>query len=282
MIFLVKKTVAGLFKSSEPSSSSSPKKAVFDYSTRRLNQNHSLSESGSWRSWSTQRAGVSNIDSKCFRINGIKNAEASDEPSGKRDDMDLKKLDEITHNQIRSRLQNLELELSTVLHSVRSNNADEIMLQKNHESTSNEIQNLTDAWELQQNEIMNARDKLRSTRAKIAVFEGKRALALIEAQKIVEQKQRRVYDARRALRLLRSTSIVWPNSASEVLLSGSFDGWASKRKMEKSRRGIFSLGLQLYPGKYEIKFIVDGEWRIDPLRPTVKNNGFENNLLIVT
>lgn len=65
-----------------------------------------------------------------FRINGIKNAEASDEPSGKRDDMDLKKLDEITHNQIRSRLQNLELELSTVLHSVRSNNADEIMLQK--------------------------------------------------------------------------------------------------------------------------------------------------------
>lgn len=32
---------------------------------------------------------------------------------------------------------------------------------------------------------------------------------------------------------------------------------------------------------YQIKFIVDGEWRIDPLRPTVKNNGYENNILII-
>lgn len=65
-----------------------------------------------------------------FGIYGTKNAEASEEPSGKRDDMDLKKPDEITHNRIQSRLRNLELELSTVLHSVRSNNADEIVLRK--------------------------------------------------------------------------------------------------------------------------------------------------------
>ena len=43
----------------------------------------------------------------------------------------------------------------------------------------------------------------------------------------MEEKQKRIDDARRALRLLYSTCIVWPNPASEVLLAGSFDGWAT-------------------------------------------------------
>lgn len=43
----------------------------------------------------------------------------------------------------------------------------------------------------------------------------------------MEEKQKRVDNARRALRLLCSTCIVWPNPASEVLLAGSFDGWVT-------------------------------------------------------
>jgi len=31
-----------------------------------------------------------------------------------------------------------------------------------------------------------------------------------------------------------------------------------------------------------MKFIVDGEWKIDPLRPIVTNDGYENNLFIVS
>lgn len=116
------------------------------------------------------------------------------------------------------------------------------------------MQNLSDAWEFQENEIMNAQDRLRSIRAKLAVVEGKMALAIMyaqflliqqhipltlqlmmscctmysDAQKVVEEKQKRFDDARRALRLIRTACIVWPNSASEVLLAGSFDGWASQ------------------------------------------------------
>lgn len=86
-----------------------------------------------------------------------------------------------------------------------------------------------------------------------------------------------------------------------------------QRKMEKSSTGIFSVCLKLYPGKYEvrsffmnlimtweyfyywrnfdssfswqftqIKFIVDGIWKTDPLRPIVRNGGNENNLLSIT
>lgn len=49
-----------------------------------------------------------------------------------------------------------------------------------------------------------------------------------DAQKVVEEKQERIDDARRALQLLHTTCIVWPNSASEVFLVGSFDGWATQ------------------------------------------------------
>ncbi|XVF44150.1 hypothetical protein PTKIN_Ptkin02bG0097900 [Pterospermum kingtungense] len=149
-------------------------------------------------------------------------------------------------------------------------------------SSTDNLRKLSDAWEFEENEIMNAQDKLRSIRGRLVVLEGKMALAVIDTQKTVEEKQKRIDNAHRALQLLRTACIVWPNSASEVLLAGSFDGWATKREMERSSTGVFSLCLKLYPGKYEIKFIVDGQWTIDPLRPIVSNNGYENNLLIIT
>ncbi|KAK1259571.1 hypothetical protein QJS04_geneDACA020095 [Acorus gramineus] len=149
------------------------------------------------------------------------------------------------------------------------------------DSSMKEIHRLSDAWEFKETEIMNTRGKLRSLRASLAVLEGKMALKNIEAQGIVEEKQWKIDYALKALQLLRTACIVWPNPASEVWLAGSFDGWTSQRRMERSSSGIFCLNLKLYPGRYEIKFIVDGTWRIDPLRPIVNYDGYENNLLLV-
>lgn len=186
---------------------------------------------------------------------------------------------EINPEQIRSRLQDMQLELSSSLRSLRSKS--QTLNSEVHESSSSELQQLSDAWEFQENELMKAEDKLRSIRAKLAVFEGKIALSVIDTQKLVEEKQRRIDSARRTLQLLCTTSIFWTHSASEVLLVGSFDGWTSQIKMEKTKTGIFSTSLKLYPGRYEIKFIVDGIWRVDPLLPVIHNNGYENNSLIV-
>ncbi|XP_038892019.1 protein PTST homolog 2, chloroplastic [Benincasa hispida] len=185
---------------------------------------------------------------------------------------------EMNHNQLRRHLQNMELELSSVIGSLRSN---AFVSEKGQSKSSDDLLELSDAFEFQENEILNAKDKLRSIRAKIAVIEGKMALTIIDAQKVIEGKQKRINCARRALQLLRTACVVWPNSASEVLLVGSFDGWSTQRKMERSSTGVFSLFLKLYPGKYEIKFIVDGQWKIDPLRPIVNTSGYENNLLII-
>nr|XP_043624509.1 protein PTST homolog 2, chloroplastic isoform X2 [Erigeron canadensis] len=190
-----------------------------------------------------------------------------------------KRRNEIDSNYIKSRLQKMQSELSSAICLFRSksetNNPD------GHKYSSSELQHLSDTWEFQENEIMNAKDRLRSIRAELAVSEGKMALSIIEAHKLLEAKQKRIDSACRTLQILHTTCIIWPNSASEVLLAGSFDGWTTQRKMERSQTGIFSLSLKLYPGRYEIKFIVDGVWRVDPLRPIANNNGYENNVLII-
>ncbi|CAN8313149.1 unnamed protein product [Cochlearia groenlandica] len=246
----------------------------------------SLSET--WRTWSMRRAGFTDEDFEAAEIStsglaGVKKGNTSkdshdsviekEKASSSPEDIDA------TH--IKSHLQNLQSELSSVLHSLRSQ-PDDLLTSKDSEINSGNLENLSDDSEFKENEIMYAQNKLRSTRAKLAVLEGKMAMAIIDAQRTVREKQRKIDHASRALRLLRTASIIWPNSASEVLLTGSFDGWSTQRKMKKAQNGVFSLSLKLYPGKYEIKFIVDGQWKVDPLRPIVTCDGYENNLLIIS
>ncbi|KAL8157191.1 protein PTST homolog 2, chloroplastic isoform X2 [Apium graveolens] len=241
-----------------------------------------------WKTWSRERAGLKDREFEaaeiCFNEYQIEETDGhSQNMIVSVTDSATKGLDEkseFNHRQIQIRLQQMGRELASTLHLLRSQSKD--LTGKDQESTSGDLQKLYDTWEFHENDVTNAQAKLRSIRAKLAILEGKIALSIIESQKIVEEKQRRVNCARRALQLLQSTTIIWPNSASEVLLTGSFDGWTTQRKMEKSITGIFSATLQLYPGRYEIKFIVDGAWRCDPLRPTVQNDGYENNILIVS
>ncbi|CAK8575682.1 unnamed protein product [Lathyrus sativus] len=290
---------ANLHNSSKPSSlnpttrslSSSPTKLDQHGSQIGSDKSRNSIKPETWRSWVVQRTGYSDADFEDAEIvpSDIKKGDVCDvsgrpeivkignfsrEPVNRETELDANR------NDIKSRIQHLESELSTVLYSLRSNTSDVTMLTE-QKNTSDNLEKLSDAWEFQETEIMNAQARLRSLRAKLAVLEGKMALAIMDAQKALDEKQKKIDYVHKALKLLKSTCVVWPNNASEVFLVGSFDGWSSQRKMEKSDTGIFSVVLQLYPGKYEIKFIVDGEWKIDPLRPVVNNNGYVNNLLVV-
>ncbi|CAD6206199.1 unnamed protein product [Miscanthus lutarioriparius] len=184
-------------------------------------------------------------------------------------------------DEIHSRLQTLELDLSAALKTLRSR-FDKVLSDMSNSDGTTVLDDISDDWEFEETKVMQAQEELRSIRAKITVLEGKMALEIFERNKIIEDKQRRLDEVEKALSELRTVCIMWANPASDVLVVGSFDGWTSQRKMERSENGMFSLNLRLYPGRYEIKFIVDGVWKNDPLRPTVHNNGHENNLLIVT
>ncbi|XP_047961162.1 protein PTST homolog 2, chloroplastic-like isoform X2 [Salvia hispanica] len=242
-------------------------------------------EPETWRSWMDRRAGFpltefEEISLEKYRVdtNNESYHEGINITTKYAEDLDEHK--EINYNEVRTCLWGLESELTTALHSIRSRREDNIS--KEVIGSTTELQSLSDAMEFQENEVMSAKQRLRSIRAKLAVLEGKITLATTEAQKIVEVKQKRIGDARKSSKLLRTTSIEWPNSAAQVLLAGSFDGWKTQRRMRRSKLGVFSITLMLYPGSYEIKFIVDGKWKLDPLRPTINNNGYINHLFIVS
>jgi 1,4-alpha-glucan branching enzyme len=53
--------------------------------------------------------------------------------------------------------------------------------------------------------------------------------------------------------------------ALEVYLAGDFNNWdTSANPMKKDRKGIWKISLPLKPGKYEYRFLVDGNWENDP------------------
>ena len=73
-------------------------------------------------------------------------------------------------------------------------------------------------------------------------------------------------------------------NANEVILAGSFNGWNEHAlKMNKTPEG-WELKAELPPGRYEYKFIVDGEWMHDPAnKETVRNEHKTlNSVLIVS
>lgn len=62
--------------------------------------------------------------------------------------------------------------------------------------------------------------------------------------------------------------------ASRVAVTGDFKGWDNEGiPMRRNIKGIWNVGLDLEPGSYEYKFIVDGQWINDP----VNKNSIENS-----
>jgi len=72
--------------------------------------------------------------------------------------------------------------------------------------------------------------------------------------------------------------------AENVQIMGSFDGWSQGETMSMEYSGDygrFSATLKLRPGRYEIKFLVDGEWRLSPEYPMAGEGMMQNNILVV-
>ncbi|CAN0913725.1 Protein PTST, chloroplastic [Linum grandiflorum] len=82
----------------------------------------------------------------------------------------------------------------------------------------------------------------------------------------------------------KEVSLFWVGMAESVQVMGSFDGWSQGEHLSPDYNGSFTkfaTTLMLRPGRYEIKFLIDGEWRLSPEYPTVGEGLTENNLLVV-
>jgi 1,4-alpha-glucan branching enzyme len=53
--------------------------------------------------------------------------------------------------------------------------------------------------------------------------------------------------------------------AEAVAVVGTFNGWNSEANpLKKDKEGNWSTIVNLFPGNYEYRFIVDGRWKDDP------------------
>ena len=70
--------------------------------------------------------------------------------------------------------------------------------------------------------------------------------------------------------------------AKDVRLAGDFNSWdASDATLKKSKDGVWKRELTLKPGRYEYKYLVDGQWQKDLLNKLFVANTFgsENSVI---
>lgn len=73
--------------------------------------------------------------------------------------------------------------------------------------------------------------------------------------------------------------------ANRVVLSGDFSSWDEDGiLMRRVKSGLWKTSVNLAPGRYEYKFIVDGQWWTDPANNTFTTNalGSQNSIKEVT
>eukprot|EP00250_Pteridium_aquilinum_P001003 c11183_g1_i1 orf=283-1146(-) len=82
----------------------------------------------------------------------------------------------------------------------------------------------------------------------------------------------------------RDVPFAWVGMAEDVQVMGSFDGWTQGLQLSPENTGSFtkfSATVKLRTGRYQIKFLVDGEWHVSPDLPLVGEGPNINNLLVV-
>ncbi|CAK9215645.1 unnamed protein product [Sphagnum troendelagicum] len=82
----------------------------------------------------------------------------------------------------------------------------------------------------------------------------------------------------------REVDIAYYGMAEDVRVMGSFDGWTYGEQMSPESTSMytrFTSTIKLRPGRYEIKFLVDGEWQLSSELPMSGEGVTMNNLLIV-
>lgn len=79
-----------------------------------------------------------------------------------------------------------------------------------------------------------------------------------------------------------NTTFKWAYEGEKIFLAGSFNNW--KNYIPLKRIGNeFQIILQLTPGIYQYKFVVDGEWKFSPDDQTyTEPNGTVNNMIDLT
>ncbi len=71
--------------------------------------------------------------------------------------------------------------------------------------------------------------------------------------------------------------------AQSVLLAGDFNSWnADVNPLKKTSNGLWKTNIDLSPGRYEYRFLVDGQWQNDPESESYVPNPFGEDNCVIT
>ena len=72
------------------------------------------------------------------------------------------------------------------------------------------------------------------------------------------------------------------SQAREVFLAGDFNDWnKEKHPLKKNAKGVWEKTAMLFPGRYEYKFLVVGQWKRDPENPQACLNCFGSHNSVI-
>lgn len=142
-------------------------------------------------------------------------------------------------------------------------------------------------------ELSRLKEQVEKEKHALSILQTKAETEISKAQKLIMEKDAELHAAEESLSGLEEVEVQYRGDGETVELAGSFNGWHHRITMDpqpsssildaigsrKSR--LWTTVLWLYPGTYEIKFIVDGQWRIDPQRESVTSGSMQNNILRV-
>ena len=74
-------------------------------------------------------------------------------------------------------------------------------------------------------------------------------------------------------------TFTYRGSGSRVCVAGSFNGWSTSAAPMTKSGGLFTYTCELKPGRYEYKFVVDGNWINDPGNPLITGSDKNNYIL---
>ncbi|KAI5081011.1 hypothetical protein GOP47_0004194 [Adiantum capillus-veneris] len=155
------------------------------------------------------------------------------------------------------------------------------------------LQEIKSALISKERELREVARDLEETKAQLALIQAKATAEVAQAKQLVLEKDIRLKSADLALANLKRVHVEYWGEGERVELAGSFNGWKYFILMESDptseiskpdgSRGPMMWGteLWLYPGVYEIKFIIDGVWQIDQRREIMTRNSHHNNILRV-
>lgn len=166
-------------------------------------------------------------------------------------------------------------------------------IETNKKDNQIEINHLKFILHQKEMELSQLKEQIEKEKLALSALQTKAEREISKAQKLISEKDAELLVAEESLSGLVEVEVAYCGNGEMVEVAGSFNGWHHPVRLDpqpsssikdhfgsrKSR--LWSAMLWLYPGVYEIKFIVDGQWRVDPQMESVTKGGICNNVLRV-